>query len=823
MTLINSTYRLQFHRGFTLRDALELVPYLAELGISHLYASPLLAARRGSLHGYDVCDPSRINPEIGTETDLAKLVEALRERNLGLVLDIVPNHMSTDPQNPWWRDVLRHGPASRYAKYFDIDWELGDNGAQAKVLLPILNDVVPHVLQRGEVRVALKDSEVVLEYFEHQLPVSPASLQLLPEPSQPCVARLNSSPEALARFVEQQHYRLVFWRAGDRRLNYRRFFNIAELAGVRTEDSEVFAATHVRVLQWLGARMLDGLRIDHPDGLHNPQKYLDDLRQRGPEAWVVVEKILVDSEELPLGWPVQGTTGYDFLNRLGGLFIDPDGEPALTRFYQQFTGETRNFDEVAVEKKRHVLQNLLAAEVRRLERVAEPMLADFTGHARVGKPQVREALVELAACFPVYRSYVQAENSAVSEADVRHVVTATARARHNKPELGDLLEFLRDLLLLKKRPPGAARFVMLFQQLTGPAMAKGVEDTAFYCFNRFVALNEVGGNPGKFGTSLQSFHDSCRKAQHQWPLSMLASSTHDTKRGEDVRARLALFSEMPEPWIEAVGRWSSRLEKYRLKEQPDRNAEYLFYQTLVGAWPLSRERALAYMQKAAREAKEHTCWSEPNREYEQALERFVVKAMEDREFVGDLEEFVAPLVEPGWLNSLAQTLVKLTAPGIPDTYQGTELWDLSLVDPDNRRPVDFALRGQALETLKGLSAEVVWQRRNEGLPKLWVMWKTLLFRAQRPELFGAKGSYEPVLGEGREARHVIAFMRGGEAVTIAPRLVFNWRKNQPKTALTLPVGLWQNELTSEIIRGGRLLVPELLTRFPVALLSRIHD
>ena len=823
MGLVSATYRLQFHRGFTLRDALELVPYLAELGVSHIYASPLLAARQGSSHGYDVCDPTRINPEIGTEANLAKLVGALRDRNMGLVLDIVPNHMSADVQNPWWRDVLQHGRSSRYATCFDIDWDSPVAGLRGKVLLPILGDELQRVLERHELRLALENEELVVRYFDHALPVSPESRKRIGVVRQHTLAALNGDVDALRQFLEHQHYRLAGWQLGNQALNYRRFFNITELAGVRVEDPRAFSQTHSRVLQWQRDQVLDGLRVDHPDGLYNPEKYLNDLRRRAPETWLVIEKILSRGETLPEQWPIQGTTGYDFLNRLGGLFVDSRNEPAFSAFYERFSGRMGGFDEVALEKKRLVLRTLFGAELDRLRRLLAPAMAEAQETRQTDQTRIRTALIELAACFPVYRTYVRAESGAVSKTDTHFVESAVSQARQNRPELADLLRLIEDFLLLRKKSAPASSFVMFFQQLTGPAMAKGVEDTAFYCYNRFVALNEVGGDPGAFGMTLASFHQSCHKALEQWPASMLATSTHDTKRSEDVRARLAVLSEMPRQWTAAVGRWSARLERYRHEGLPDHNAEYLFYQTLIGAWPLSPERALAYLRKAAREAKEYTSWSDPNPGYEQATEHFVTAAFEDGDFMADLEQFVRPLVEPGRINSLAQTLIKLTAPGVPDIYQGTELWDLSLVDPDNRRPVDFGLRRAAQKALRGATAEEAWNSRAEGLPKLWLIARTLSFRAHRCELFGPTGSYEPLVADGEQAQRVVAFVRGAEAATLTPRLVLGLKRGWGDTTLHLPAGLWQNELTSEIVRGGRVPLAQLLARFPVALLCRIND
>lgn len=820
---VASTYRLQFHRGFKLRDALEIVPYLAELGVSHIYASPLLAARCGSLHGYDLCDPTRINPEIGSEEDLAGLAAALRERGMGLVLDIVPNHMSASEENPWWWDVLKLGQASRFASYFDIDWEALEPRWRGKVILPILGDELESVLSRGELRIESGPRGFVMRYFEHRLPLSAESIKALGPRPESALLELNASPESVGYFLGRQHYRLVFWRLGNQALNYRRFFNISELAAVRVEVPQVFADTHSRVLQWYRAGLVEGLRIDHPDGLYDPEQYLKELRKNAAEAWLVIEKILAEQEALPAHWPIQGTSGYDFLNRLAGLFIQPKSERTLTQFYAEFTHERRDFADVAHDKKRLALHDLFGAEIGRLLCLLDGLLTD-QGLARVfSKAQAKEALIELAASFTVYRTYVRAEAGPPGRTDLHYLDEAAARAQQNRPELSALVDFLRDVLSLKKQGRGSSEFVMRFQQLTGPVMAKGVEDTAFYCFNRFVALNEVGGNPGVFGITAGAFHDTCRTALRKWPFSMLATSTHDTKRSEDVRARLALLSEMPESWISAVRRWSGLLEKYRPNGLPDRNAEYLLYQTLVGAWPLPPERAWAYMQKAAREAKEHTSWSEPDSAYEGALEDFLRRALEDREFTTDLEQFVTPLIEPGQVNSLAQTLLKLTAPGVPDIYQGTELWDLSLVDPDNRRPVNFALRRGLLNVLKGLTAEGVWERRVEGLPKLWLVWRTLSFRSQRRELFGQAGAYDPLYAEGERADNVVAFMRGGDAVIVVPRLVLGLKDGWANTGLVLPIGLWQNELTSAVIRGGKIPVHELLADFPVTLLSRRND
>lgn len=857
-----ATYRLQLNRDFTLRQAVHLVPYLHNLGISHVYASPLLKACPGSAHGYDVCDYQELNPELGTVADFEALVQTLRQRQMGLVLDLVPNHMGVStPENRWWWDVLENGPASRFARFFDIDWNTPDPRSHSKVVVPILGDRYQRVLERQELQLRFEEDKFLLGYFEHRLPICPttilpllkraaargaaehlftiakarsASTETLRQQLAECgaavpavneaitaaVRELNSRPEALDALLGQQHYRLISWRQGDAELNYRRFFNISSLAGVRMEEERVFQESHRLVLRWLDQGLIDGLRIDHPDGLRDPEGYLLTLQAAAPRTWIVVEKILMPEESLP-AWPVAGTTGYDFLNAVGGLFVDPAGEERLTRFYIDFNESSTTYPELLVEKKRLVVRELLAAEVDRLTGIlvricgSHWQIRDFT------TPELRQALIEVVAGFPVYRLYARAESDQLSPADTRHVRAAVALARKQCPELDPaLFNLLQDLLLLRWRGEAEMEFVLRFQQLTGSTMAKGAEDTAFYCYNRFVALNEVGGDPGRFGVSVESFHDRCAAAQRQHPGSLLATTTHDTKRGEDVRARLYLLSEIPERWRQAVLRWSRMNARHSRQGWSDRNMEYLFYQTAVGAWPLDIPRALAYVEKAGCEAKVYTSWTQRNTEYEAAVRSFVHAALSDAEFAGDLEQFVAGLLDAGWVTSLGQTLLKLTAPGVPDCYQGTELWDLNLVDPDNRRAVDFGVRTKLLEALDRASSEMIWQRRAEGLPKLWLIRQALALRRRRPELFGAEGEYAPLTARGAKAKHVVAFIRGRGAATIVPRLVLGLGGDWSDTVIELLDGQWQNELTGEQVAGGRVLVADLLKRFPVALLSR---
>jgi len=817
-----ATYRLQFHRNFGLRRAIELVPYLHDLGISHVYASPLLKACPGSTHGYDVCDHSQINPEIGTEKDLEELIVTLRKHDMGLVLDIVPNHMGIcGRENVWWWEVLTNGRNSHFAEYFDIDWESPDPRLHGKVLLPVLGDFYGRILERGELKLVHEGNEILLAYHERRFPIAPDTVAVAPESVSEDLAKFNSDPALLDAVIQKQHYRLAGWRHGNAELNYRRFFDISTLAGIRVEDPRVFGAAHATLLRWYANGWIDGFRVDHPDGLHDPTEYFERLRAAAPNAWIVAEKILQPGEMMTEDWPVAGTTGYEFIRRVTGLFVDPEGEKPLTDIYAEFTGEPTDYGVVVRDKQRLVLRDLLEAEVNWLTRLLVRIAAHYWRYRDLAESDLREALIEVTTRLPVYCTYVQAHLGRVPEPDAAVISETIAWTRQRQPKLPpEAFDFIGDLLLLRMRGDTEHEFVMRFQQLTGPTMAKGAEDTACYCFNRFIALNTVGGDPSRFALSSDFFHDRCARALSRWPGSMLTTSTHDTKRGGDVRMRICLLSEIPQQWSAAVVKWSAMNEKHRRGDWPDRNVEYFYYQTLVGAWPLTPERTLAVIEKAAREAKQHTSWTRPNRAYDAALREFVVATLSDKEFVASLERFVAPLVEPSQINSLAQTLLKLTTPGVPDIYQGNELWELSLVDPDNRRPVDFAARERLLGELRTLSVAQVWQRRGEGLPKLWLMQKTLQFRQRHPELFGSDGSYEPLQARGEKAGHVVAFARAGSAITIVPRLVLGLANNWADTTLRLPEGQWFDELTGEKIAGGERGMAELLQRFPVALLSR---
>jgi (1->4)-alpha-D-glucan 1-alpha-D-glucosylmutase len=813
-----AAYRLQLQAGFTLHDAAALADYLAALGVSHVYLSPCLEAAPGSTHGYDVVDPRRVSGALGGEAGWAALGRATAAHGLRRLVDVVPNHVAAVAENPWWWDVLAHGPASPAARFFDVDWEGGPPPRRRRVLLPVLAEEYESVLARGDVRVERAGERLVVRVGGVVLPVCPGTAAA----DEAAVAALNADRDALHALLERQHWRLASWRAARGRLNYRRFFDIDGLVALRTEDPAVFAQTHALVLGWLERGEVDGLRIDHPDGLRDPEAYCRRLRDAAPEGWLLVEKILEPAEHLPPAWPVDGTTGYDFLTRVTGLFVDPRGEAALGRAYAAFTHAAADYPALVRAAKREVLADALASDVRRLVPLLDAVAREQLPSETFGEPALREAIVALAASFDVYRTYVRAEEAHVSPEDERRVADALAAARAAWPGTDQrLLMLLGEVLRLRVVGPAATDLTMRFQQLTGPVMAKGVEDTVFYRFNRLLALNEVGGAPDRFGLAPDAFHAACAETCRRTPRTLLATSTHDTKRSEDVRARLVLLSETPARWEAAVRRWAARNARRRRRAGPDHNAEWFLYQTLVGAWPIGVERATAAMEKAVREAKEHTSWTAPDAAYEAALRDFVAGALADPEFVRDLEAFVAPLVAPGRVNALAQTLLKLTAPGVPDLYQGTELWTLTLADPDNRRPVDFASRRRLLAELDRLGPEELLARADEGLPKLWVVRQALALRRRRPGLFGPAGGYRALRARGARADHVVAFVRGEGAVTVVPRLVLGLGGDFRDTVLPLPEGRWHDALSGARVAGGAdVPLAALLGRFPVALLAR---
>jgi (1->4)-alpha-D-glucan 1-alpha-D-glucosylmutase len=867
-----ATYRLQLGPGLTFERVCDLLPYFHDLGVSHLYLSPCLKAAAGSTHGYDVVDPSQVDPRLGNQEGFDRLWQVSAEYGMGLVLDIVPNHMATaGRQNRWWWDVLAKGPQSRYAVYFDIRWNHPDPLLQGKILLPVLGDELDLCLKSRQIQIQRSGQEICLGYFEHEFPVSSPSLQYLLQPvrgpnarpslahlaetlvassitgddgasvrGQPAgqtltnpdtlddaekaaldalIASVNTAPLHLKRFLDLQYYRLDLWRLANRELNYRRFFDVHQLAGICVEKEAVFAATHERVLRWIGEGRIVGLRIDHPDGLRDPTSYLERLRTAAPRIWVVVEKILEPGESLASEWPVAGTTGYDFLNLVNGLFVDPRSEKLLTDFYEEFTGQSTDYGEVAQEKKRLVLEHLFGSELSRLEDILEDSRSRCPEYDSFRQDDIRRALTEIIACFPVYRTYIRPDTGEVSARDRAVVREAIAAALRRQPDVAPgVWQWIEGMLLLTHAGETESEFVLRFQQLTGPVMAKGVEDTTFYCFNRLISLNEVGGNPGEFGTSPDAFHTFCLQIQSKWPQTLLASATHDTKRGEDTRLRIGLLSEIPERWILAVRRWSRMNARFRRNGFPDANTEYFLYQTLVGAWPIGYDRLLSTLLKAAKEAKVHTSWMDPNPVFEEALRTFAGEVTRQTDFTTDLSAFLELLAWPAVVASLSQTLIKCTAPGVPDIYQGTELWDHNLADPDNRRSVDFNLRRRLLAEIGTLSIAEILSRHAEGLPKLFLLQRVLSVRGQCAEAFGPRGAYQPLAAKGERSDHLLAFMRGGKAVTLAPRLSVSLNGDWKNTVIELPAGNWENVFSGEHVNGGTQMLSRLFAQFPVALM-----
>jgi (1->4)-alpha-D-glucan 1-alpha-D-glucosylmutase len=966
-----STYRLQFNSGFGFQDARQLVGYLHALGVSHVYASPVLKARPGSSHGYDITDHNQLNPEVGSYEDLQELVRELKNYGMGQVLDIVPNHMGIGlGDNPWWRDVLANGRASEFAEFFDIDWDPIKPELKDKLLIPILGDQYGMELENGRVHLVFGEDGFHIGYYEKSLPLDPQTIPLIFDPVSgeiqdqelrnvlsglrslpshstrdgelvrqrrrsipPLTETLNRmiaepgeahelakklleiykgrpgdprSYDFLHRLLEAQVYRLANWRVSGEEINYRRFFDINDLIGLRMENPRVFAATHQLLRTLLAEDLIQGVRIDHCDGLLNPRQYLvrvqmlyaasqcagpiprpplaengieqevqqvfgqhDWMKDRAP-LYSVVEKILEPGEDLPCEWPVDGTSGYEFTALVNGMFIDRRNERQFTNIYHRFTGASQDVATLIYNSKKLIMHASLASEVNVLAHMLDELsisdryARDFTRKA------LRDVIRETIACFPVYRTYID-ERGQISERDEAYIHEAVVRAKRRNPDKAPAsFDFLRDILLLKQREePELYRrklyFTLKFQQLTGPVMAKGMEDTACYVYNRFIAMNEVGGSPAQFGSSVQEFHQGNRKRQEHWPFSMLTTSTHDSKRSEDVRARLDVLSEMPKAWSAQVLKWrkTNRTRKRLLadgRKVPDLNEEYFLYQTLVGSWPFEVnasddarqnyiQRIKQYMSKAVHEAKVNLSWINDDPLYVEALQQFVEKILAPGTpnraniFVEQLQAFTRTTSFFGAINSLAQRLLMITSPGNPDIYQGMELWDFSLVDPDNRRPVDYAVRRQFLSQLDrraesgdllSLCAELL-SSYQDGRIKLWTTMQALRLRRDRRELFHS-GKYTPLYGAGSKRDHIVAFARENHsqvAIVAVPRLSYTLAGG----ALRPPVGdVWEqtelpvpsrtpefldNVFTGEKIKvtpGRTLLCDELFAHFPVALL-----
>lgn len=886
-----ATYRLQLNRAFTFQDVSRLIPYLTDLGITDLYCSPYFRAVPGSLHGYDVVDPTMLNPEIGTEEDYRAMIDELHRHGMGHLLDVVPNHMGITFQiNQWWRDVLENGPSSPYASFFDIDWDPVKAELRDKVLLPILGGHYGVVLENGELRLVYEAGRFLIQYYDHRLPVSPkpssrilthrldqliaesgaddphvlelesiiTALKHLPsqqdrEPAliaeryrekeiirrrlatlvegsasvrlflEENVRLINGTPgdptsfDLLDEILNHQAYRLAHWQVAAEEINYRRFFDINELAAIRMENPAVFEETHRLLLRLVKEGAVTGLRIDHVDGLYDPAGYLRKLQEWARRElsevadtetrplYLIVEKILGVNEKIPESWPVHGNTGYDFLALINGLFVNRAHERSIDAAYARFVGKEDTFEELAYRCKRLIMSVSMASELNvlghQLNRLSERdrRSRDYTLNS------LTHAIREIIACFPVYRSYITPTAEEILGRDRAFIWQAVARAKRRNPALSGLVfDFVRDLLLQQansREGPDAERlqFVMKFQQTTSPVTAKGIEDTAFYQFNRLISLNEVGADPQQFGMTPTMVHQQLKERQGRWPATLSATATHDTKRGEDVRVRIAVLSEVTKLWNHRVTQWSRLNRKWKISGEqgvmPTADDEYLLYQTLIGAWPLIMRdeqehqvfcaRIQAYMNKAIREAKVHTSWVNPDHEYEEAVHRFVAAVLnrsEAMEFLDDFLPFQRRIAQYGIYNSLAQLVIKMTAPGVPDFYQGTEFWDLNLVDPDNRRPVDFGERQAVLAALQQPENSVqaraillndLLLHRTDGRIKLWLTREGLRYRRAHAELF-QQGEYVPLQVFGPKKEHLFAYARIYEdhaAVVVVPRLL----------------------------------------------------
>ena len=919
---ITATYRLQLHAGFKFTDAQAVVDYLADLGISHVYASPYLTAEPGSSHGYNLVDPKRLNPEIGTEAEHRAWTDTLAAAGMGHIVDFVPNHMGATQNNPWWQDVLENGPSSVFAEHFDIEWNPPKKALENKILLAVLGGQYGEVLEKGELVVVREGGSFYLKYWERKLPIGPRTMapvldraakslerssstniddpnahdharyelesivvglrnmpprtattqELRAERAREkeilkrriamvCeiaeiasaidveLARLNGKPGDRKSFDEldalllDQSWRLAFWRVATEEINYRRFFDVNDLAAIRMENDQVFDDTHGLILKLVEEGRLQGIRLDHTDGLFDPAAYFQKLRAATKrEVYVVAEKILSQTEDLPTKWQIEGTTGYDFLVQLNGLFVDQRAEESLTRTYTRFTGDARTFAEHAHDAKRAIMRSSLSSEIhmlaQSLERIAtrDRRSRDFTLH------MLRRAVSETIAAFSVYRTYLRPDGEREPN-DEQLIHRAIRMARRFNPEIArSVFEFLRDVLVLVDRhvdeEDRAARslFAMRFQQLTGPVTAKGVEDTAFYTYVRFTSLNEVGGNPGIFGTSLEAFHRANAGRNDKWPRAMTTTGTHDTKRGEDVRARLSVLSEIPDEWDAWVSEWSTLARKYirDVDDEPAPSAvdQYLFFQTVLGAYPLEKfdekvlvDRLCAYANKAAREAKQRTSWLAPDEAYEEALKAFITNMMADEAFSKSLATKVERLATYGASNGLAAALIEIASPGVPDRYQGSELWDLRLVDPDNRSEVDYARRRELAASL-GPARDMLDSFR-DGRVKLHLVREALRLRRDHPEVF-VGGAYAVIAAND----DVIAFSRADRVTCLAT--IRPWSATSGKSpwavgdvwgdrGVVLSAGRHRDVLTGrEITSDGtkEMRLSEIFADLPCALLLR---
>jgi (1->4)-alpha-D-glucan 1-alpha-D-glucosylmutase len=866
-----ATYRLQLGPGFGFAEAREVVPYLARLGVSHVYLSPILEAASGSTHGYDVVDPSRISDALGGPAKFTSLVAAVHAAGMSVIVDIVPNHMAiSDARNAWWWDVLENGPSARAAYAFDVDWNSPERKLKDIVLVPVLRDPRGKVLQSGALTVEREHARFLVRYEGQRFSVAPRSVGLilhaaaerraaprlqfladayaeLPSPNpldhasverrdrdrvilgallaeylaadpegaaavDAALARLNSDVDALDAFLDRQNYRLAHWRSAQREVDYRRFFDISSLVGLRVEDPRVFAATHELLGELRNAGFVDGVRVDHVDGLADPSGYLAELRHLIGDAPIYVEKILAPDEALR-HWPIDGTTGYDFLNDLTALYIDPSGEASLAQLAAELTGETQPFSEIAREARLQALDETLIADLHRVASAAADLCElhrDARDHARA---DIVDAVRALVASFPVYRTYVVPGRREVLPQDIDAVERAVADARQHQPQLDpSLFDFLADILLLRKSGEAEALFVQRFQQLTAPAFAKGIEDTAFYRDPRLLALDEVGGDPSRFSLSLDEFHQRNADAAQTWPRRLLATSSHDTKRSEDVRARLVLLAEDAEAFAQLARRFFERLKQLPV----DPVAQMAILQTLIGAWPIDGERLQNWATKAGREARRRTAWTRVDAAYERQLARLLETVLGDARLVDEIATYVHKRRLAWRTVSLGWTLLKMTCPGVPDFYQGNELFRFDLVDPDNRRAIDWSGLAAALDERPPLVSDDTL-----GINKLWLIRRVLRHRRLCADRFAAGSYYEPLEVRGENADQVIAFCRrssSGMSVIAVPRWPMRSMAFR-ETRLTLPRGEFVNLVGNDGVHVGTVALDQIWSQLPVALLD----
>jgi len=818
-----ATLRLQFHKGFTFADAEMLVPYMVALGVSHLYASPITTARAGSTHGYDVIDPTRVNPELGGEDGLERLVETLHRAGLGLIVDIVPNHMAANLENPWWADVLKYGEASRYARSFDIDWESEDPQLRGRVFLPLLGKSLHEAIAARELTVVERNGKPFLRYYDLHLPMTGTD-------------------------IERQAHRLGWWRTANDRINWRRFFDINELVCLCMEDEETFENVHALITRLYREGMIDGVRIDHVDGLNDPAAYCRKLRRRlDPDdptrPYLIVEKILLKGETLPADWGCNGTTGYDFMDQVSALQHDLAAELPLAESWARLSGRAADFASEEQAARREIIAKSFAAPLEMVVAAFARLAAEDANATEISRPALRRALVEILVHFPVYRSYATATERPTRDRLYLDAAAAGAK-RTGRASDGWVIDTMHRWLI-EPTPDNVA--VSRFQQLSAPVAAKAVEDTAFYRYGRLLSRNDVGFDPERFGSTPADFHALMTGRMTNLPQSMLATATHDHKRGEDVRARLAVLSERPQDWIDRQTGWISASAGLHPDNQPTPGDIAMLFQMIVGAWPLDlaledtagradfAERLAKWQEKALREAKLRTDWADPDQPYEAAARRFLFSLLVENalpDLLADIFAFIQSIAAAGAVNGLAQIVLKLTVPGVPDFYQGTDYWDFSLVDPDNRRPIDFEQRRKSLSAMDLADALIHWR---DGRIKQAIIARLLAARRALPELF-ARGDYRPVRVEGQKAEHVIAFLRtysSNHLLVIVPRLPLalmagvEMLRLDPSSWKGISVDLprdiaWFDVIEEKVVTttgDGNIALQKLFGRFPVTIFS----